>query len=53
MPSDAESRFYYGIALQYAGDTEAAIGEYRAALQLRPDYDAVREYLESIPGVTP
>lgn len=47
-PDDAAARFYYGVALQYSGDTESAIHEYEAALQLRPDYDAVREFLNPL-----
>ncbi|XZE22160.1 protein kinase domain-containing protein [Pirellulaceae bacterium SH449] len=44
-PTDAATRFYYGIALQYSGDSSSALHEYQAALQIRPDYEAVRGYL--------
>ncbi len=44
-PSDAAARFYYGVALQYSGNSRDAIHEYEAALKIRPDYDAVREFL--------
>lgn len=48
MPDDAASRFYYGVALEYSGNSESAIGEYEAALQLRPDYDVARECLNAL-----
>ncbi len=48
MPNDAATRFYHGVALQYSGDSDAAIHEYEAALQIRPDYNAARRYLESL-----
>jgi serine/threonine protein kinase/Flp pilus assembly protein TadD len=54
-PTDAATRFYYGIALQYSGDSSSALHEYQAALQIRPDYETVRGYLVElqITGQTP
>ena len=48
LPNDAEARFYYGVALQYCGDSEASIHEYRAALAIRPDYAAVHAFLDPL-----
>ena len=48
LPNDAASRFYYGVALQYSGNSGDAIHEYKAALQLRPDYTAVHEFLDPL-----
>lgn len=48
MPTDAATRFYFGVALQYCGDSSAAIREYQSALQLRPDYAAVHPFLSPL-----
>ncbi len=47
-PTDAASRFYHGFALEFSGDSQGAIHEYRAAIQLRPDYKAVRDALKRV-----
>lgn len=47
-PTDAAARFYYGVALQYSGNSAGAIHEYQAALDLRPDYLAVHEFLDPL-----
>ncbi len=47
-PDDAATRFFYGIALQYAGDSQGAIAEYRAAVRLRPDYQSARDALKQL-----
>ncbi len=47
-PGDAATRFYHGVALEHSGDSENAIHEYEAALQIRPDYEAVREFLRNL-----
>ena len=47
-PRDAAARFYYGVALEYSGDSEKARHEYEAALEIRPDYEAVREFLRNL-----
>lgn len=46
-PGDPAARFYHGVALEYSGDRENAIHEYEAALKIRPDYEAVREFLRN------
>jgi serine/threonine protein kinase/tetratricopeptide (TPR) repeat protein len=53
LPHDAGARFYYGVALQYCGDSEAAIHEYRAALAIRPDYAAVHAFLDPLVDTAP
>jgi serine/threonine protein kinase len=47
-PTDAAARFYHGVALQYSGNSRAAASEYEAALKIRPDYDAVHEFLDPL-----
>jgi tetratricopeptide (TPR) repeat protein len=47
-PGDAAARFYYGVALEHSGDSLSAIQEYEAALKIRPDYEAVREFLRNL-----
>ncbi len=50
-PNDAATRFYHGVALQYSGDSHNAMREYEAALQIRPDYEAVRGFLIELQAV--
>lgn len=47
-PDDAAVRFYLGLACQYLGLRAEAIEQYQAALAIRPDYAAVREYLDGL-----
>lgn len=47
-PGDAAARFYYGVSLEHSGDSQTAIQEYEAALKIRPDYEAVREFLRNL-----
>jgi tetratricopeptide (TPR) repeat protein len=47
-PGDAAARFYYGVALEHSGDSQAAVDQYEAALKIRPDYEAVREFLRQL-----
>ncbi|WP_339742693.1 protein kinase [uncultured Rubinisphaera sp.] len=48
IPADAATRFYLGMTCHYLGLMPEAIQEYQAALKIRPDYDAVRMYLDPL-----
>ncbi|TWT60442.1 protein kinase domain-containing protein [Rubinisphaera italica] len=47
-PADAATRFYLGMSCHYLGLIPEAIQEYQAALQIRPDYEAVKTYLDPL-----
>ena len=46
--ADAETHFHLGLALQYSGQTNIAVQEFRTALEQRPDYPIALRHLGAV-----